>query len=185
MSKAIDKLIATLTYCILYCIYERVTSIFTMTSHRFQRARRLLLRAVELFGNEEEHSNVDAPCSSSRQTCVTSRSRSSFSDQSRHDSGSHSALQAPYAASSSRPLSQTISSFGLGRESTESTQQRPTPPAQLRESCLDHASRNREGQRLFGFNPRTPSAARKRRKTELDELFLKGKSKCGPEIVYV
>ena len=154
---------------------------------KLDRARRLLLRAVALVtsGDEEGSSSadVDTPSCSRREANdvdTPSHSRREANDATvgaSHSGPPMADLRADYARRNIR-----ASYSGESRLLFESaSQQRGGPMSSHgrgRESCPDYAAldaaRNKEGQRLFGFNP--GNSGRKRRKAVADsEAFPKKK----------
>ena len=131
-----------------------------MTSHKLERARRLLMRAVELVtgGDEETSTNVtEALCSSGRENCDASGSGMSTTDQMRRVSRTGYESQ-PFTPLTSGRLTASFSRVPQGPNIHNS---------------LDNKESRSEGQRLFGFNPRT--SARKRRKAVEESYAAKKK----------
>ena len=129
-----------------------------MTSHKLERARRLLMRAVELVtGDEEENStNVrEAPCSSNSDNRDVSGRRLSTISQMRQDSRGDS--RTSYGSQPSTPITASRLQTSILR-----VPQGPNILSRSDSNLNRAASNNQEGQRLFGFNSRT--SARKRRK---------------------
>lgn len=146
--------------CSLYGLLQ-----IAMISHKLERARRLLMRAVELVtGDEEERTRsssvTNGPCCSSRETHGSGGSRRDNPET--------------YGSQLSPPHRRLLPLTAGSSSASEFTHLRQRQPSTRgRESRPDHATSSKESQRLFGFNPPRTFAARKRRKPELSESSKK------------